>query len=207
MGEHRQHSELVTRSGLRSFFYDSVQEAIEKQRVQADEATIFYLVNLLTDFSRSEKVFEYTQQGLTLRPLAELYGFAVEATSPRERELILQRLGDVALFISGLFSGYCRRRLVDVDYYIAMGGSAYAYLHDSKGQSPREQALATIFRQLSRQFVQFVDVLAEVGENGLGSNKQDIFDLYELWAKTGSPRLERKLKCLGINPQHFGPPH
>ncbi|QBQ54151.1 hypothetical protein [Nitrosococcus wardiae] len=207
MGENRQRSELVTRSGLRPFFYDSVQDAIENQHVEADEATILYLVNLLTDFSRSEKIFGYTQEGPVLQPLAELYGFAVEATSQSERKLILQRLGDVALFISGLFSGYFHRRLVNVDYYIAMGGSAYAYLYDLKSQSPREQALATIFRQLSRQFVQFVDVLAEVGENAFGSNKQDIFELYELWVKTGSPRLERKLRDFGISPQHFGPVH
>ncbi|ADJ29762.1 hypothetical protein [Nitrosococcus watsonii] len=207
MGNSRQHPGLVTRSALRPFFFDSLQEAVANQQVKADEATVFYLVNLLTDFSRSEKVFDYTQEGLTLRPLAELYGFAVEAASQSERKLILQRLGDVALFISGLFSGYFRRRLVDVDYYIAMGGSAYAYLYDTKGQNARERALATIFRQLSQQFVQFVDVLAEVGENAFGPSKHDILSLYALWAKTGSPRLEYKLRRLGINPHHSGPIH
>ncbi|ABA59427.1 conserved hypothetical protein [Nitrosococcus oceani ATCC 19707] len=207
MGNNRRYPELVTRSELRPFFYDSLQEAVANQHVKVDEATVFYLVNLLTDFSRSEKIFDYTQEGPILRPLAELYGFAAGAASQSERKLILQRLGDVALFISGLFSGYFRRRLVDVDYYIAMGGSAYGYLYDIKGQNARERALATIFRQLSQQFVQFVDVLAEVGENAFGSSEQDILDLYELWAKTGSPRLERRLRCLGINPQHSGPIH
>jgi hypothetical protein len=201
------HPKLVTGSDLRSFFHDSVKEAIENQQVKANEATIFYLVNLLTDFSRSEKVFDYTREGPVLRPLAELYRFALEAASPSERKLMLQRLGDIALFISGLFSGYFQRRLIDVDYYIAMGGNAYAYLYETQDQSPRDQALAAIFQQLSQQFVQFVDVLAEVGENAYGSNKQDILGLYELWAKTGSPRLERKLRNLGVIPQRFRSTH
>lgn len=207
MHENNLYPPLTTESDLRSFFHHSVQNAVENQHVETDEATIFYLVNLLTDFSRSEKVFDYTPDGRTLRPLAELYCFAIETVSRRERKLILQRLGDIALFISGLFSGYFQRRLIGVDYYIAMGGNAYAYLYDTNDQSPRDQALASIFRQLSRQFVQFVDVLAEVGENASGSNKQNILALYELWAKTGSRRLERKLKCLGIIPQQFGSMH
>jgi len=192
MGENHQHPRLVTGSDLRSFFH----------------ATVFYLANLLTDFSRSEKVFDYTREGPVLRPLAEWYRFAIEAVSPSERKLMLQRLGDVALFISGLFSGYFQRRLVDVDYYIAMGGNAYACLYETNDQSPRDQALAAIFRQLSQQFVQFVNVLAEVGESAYSSsNKQDILGLYEMWAKTGSPRLARKLRDLGVIPQRFGSTH
>lgn len=207
MQENNLYPPLAAESDLRAFFHGSVQDAVDNQHVEADEATIFYLVGLLTDFSRSEKVFDYTPDGRALRPLAELYYFAVEAVSQSERKLILQRMGDIALFISGLFSGYFQRRLISIDYYIAMGGTAYAYLYDTNDRSPRDRALATIFRQLSRQFVQFVDVLAEVGENAPGSSKQNILALYELWAKTGSPRLERKLKCLGIVPRQFGSTH
>lgn len=118
-------------------------------------------------------------------------------------ECLLQRLGGCGFIHLWAFLGYFRRRLVDVDYYIATGGSVYGYLYDTKGQSAIEQALATIFRRLSQQFVQFVDVLTEVGESAFGSSEQDILDPCELWEKIGSPRLERRLKCLGINLQQF----
>jgi len=38
----------------------------------------------------------------------------------------MQRLGDTALFIAGVFADSLNRKLVDVDYYVAMGGTAYA---------------------------------------------------------------------------------
>ena len=192
----------IAEANLRSFFHDSLQSAASNQGVEVEQATLWYLTNLLTNFSRSEKLFNRTENGQSLTPLVALYAWAAEAPSEAERKLALQRLGDVALFISGLFSGLFarRRRLVDVDYYIAMGGSAYGYLSENSRGSVREQTLAVIFHQLSREFARLVDVLAEVGENAPGSDSHDLLRLHELWSRTGSVRLERKLRALGITP-------
>lgn len=192
----------ITESSLRAFFHDSLNQAIRNQGVSAQDETIWYLTNLLADFSRSERLFDHTADGRVLRPLAELYAIAAEASSETERKLVLQRLGDVALFVSGLFSGIFtrRRRMVDVDYYIAMGGGAYAYLCGSSQQARQHASLIAIFHQLSREFARFVDVLAEVGENAFGASDRDLLRLHELWARTESPRLERKLREAGITP-------
>ena len=199
----------LTESSLRSFFHDSLNRAISNQQVAADEATVWYLTNLLTVYARTEHLFDETQDGRALTPLAALYALAAEAGSEAERRLLLQRLGDVALFISGLFSGlFVRRRcLVDVDYYIAMGGNAYGYLSDKSTTSTREKSLATIFRQLSNEFVRFVDVLAEVGENAPGSDNRDVLRMHELWSRTRSPRLERRLRTLGVTPTTLAETH
>ncbi len=193
-------SKPLMESSLQSFFHDSLSRAMNNQQVRADEATVWYLTNLLTTYSRSERLFDETRDGRALLPLAQLYALAAEAASEAERRLVLQRLGDVALFISGLFSGLFvrRRRLVDVDYYIAMGGNAYGYLSEKNSQSARGTPLATIFRQLSMEFVRFVDVLAEVGEKAPGCDERDVLRMHELWSRTGSPRLERKLRDLGV---------
>ena len=37
----------------------------------------------------------------------------------------LKQIGDVSLFVSGFFSDSLRRKLVDVDYYVSIGGVAY----------------------------------------------------------------------------------
>ena len=130
-----------------------------------------------------------------------MYFMASRAPSERERQRLLQRLGDVALFISGLFSGrFTRRRvMVDVDYFMAMGGGAYAYLGDIGSATVRARSLSEIFQDLSCQFVRFVDVLAEVGGQAFGSDS-DLLRVHELWEKTNSPRLERRLRAAGIQP-------
>ncbi len=199
----------IAAPSLQSFFHDSLQEAAGNQGVAVDEATLWYLTNLLTSFSRSERLFDRTEEGQALTPLAALYALAAEAEFETERKRALQRLGDVALFISGLYSGLFvrRRRLVDVDYYIAMGGSAYGYLSESSSHSVREQTLAAIFHQLSTEFARLVDVLAEVGENAAGSDNHDVLRMHELWSRTGSARLERKLRALGIIPVNLSRTH
>ncbi len=198
---------LVTESSLEAFFHDSVHQAIHDLQVDAEESTVHYLVHLLTRYSRSEHLFDHTPDGRMLRPLAQLYADAVEASSGRERRLMLQRLGDVALFIAGLFSGSLARKPVDVGYYIAMGGSAYAYLFENAWQTPRDQALASTFRELSRGFTRFVDVLAEVGEQACGGAEDAVLRLYEAWTRTQSPRLERRLRRLGVVPMRSARAH
>ncbi len=195
-----QQFDVITTSNLQTFFHESVSRAISNQRVEAEEATICYLVNLLTSFSRSENFFEDTGNGRGLRPLANLYALAVESHSETERKRVLQRLGDVALFVSGLFANSFRRRLVDIDYYIAMGGGAYASLFETSKANVRDKALGAIFQQLAVHFARFVDVLAEVGEMALGAHSHDLLRMYEIWEKTGSPRLEHKLRKFGMSP-------
>ena len=199
----------IAASSLLSFFHESLKTAAGNQRVDIDEATLWYLTNLLTSFSRSECLFDRTEDGQSLTPLTALYALAAEAASESERKRALKRLGDVALFISGLYSGlFARpRRLLDVDYYIAMGGSAYGYLSENSSRGMREQALAAVFHQLSREFVRMVDVLAEVGENSAGSDQHDVLRMHELWSRTGSTRLERKLRALGITPERLSHAH
>lgn len=197
----KEQSVPVTESNLRAFFHQSVNSAVINQQIDTGEATIWYLTNLLCDYARSEQLFDQTTDGLVLRTLTETYVMASEAPSERERQRLLRRLGDVALFISGLFSGrFTRHRMmVDVDYFMAMGGGAYAYLGDAGAASVRARSLSEIFQDLSRQFTGFVDVLAEVGGDAFGSDS-DLLRVHDLWEKTNSQRLEGKLRAAGIQP-------
>lgn len=192
----------VTESNLHGFFHQSLIAAISNQRIETRDSTIWYLTNLLADFAHTKHLFEDSDEGRILRPLASLYAMAAETNNEYQRKMLLKRLGDVALFICGLFSGlFSRRRcLVDADYYIAMGGSAYGYLSDGAAAGRREQPLAEIFSDLSQQFVRFVDVLAEVGQQTVDCTDSDLLRTHELWLKTGSPRLEKRLRAAGIIP-------
>jgi len=189
---------LVTTIGIRDHFRDQIQTSLKRQQVAVNDGTAGYLVDLLTRFADPRRLFSDTAEGPVLRALADHYADAAHADGAGQRKLALKALGDVALFIAGVFSGYLNRRLVDVDYYIAMGGSAYRDLHDFI--SARLAGGDGVFDELSRKFPQLVDVLAEVSEESRLGAPNDLLRQYELWLRTGSPRARAKLERRGIHP-------
>jgi Rad3-related DNA helicase len=194
-------SSVVPVTNLKAFFHQALHEAAETQRLRADDTIMAYLTHLLTDYARSDRLFDRTQDGIVRRPLVDIYKQASEAETSGERELALQRLGDLALFVSGVLPHSLQRSLVDVDYYIAMGASAYGSLSDSTSPGARVRALRSVFVQLSHRFVDFVDLVAETIEQGQSIRHPDLMRLHDLWSKTGSRRLGRKLVEYGVVPQ------
>jgi len=185
---------------LQEFFRDAVHEALARQQVGVDDHTEHYVVNMLTVFARTEALFDQTREGQRLKPLALMLAEAAYAPSSEQRSRTLQRLGDVSLFVAGFLSHGFARRLVDVDYHIAMGGRAYGTLADSCGQGPRGRALTAVFAELAAKFQRLVDALNDVSEMSWRQSDRDVLRLYEVWLKTGSPRAHGLLRQLGIAP-------
>jgi hypothetical protein len=192
-------SSTIAVMDLREFFHDSVQHALHHQHVAVDDHTEHYLVNVLTTFARSDAFYEQTDNGVTLKPLALMLAEAADAPSSEHRRQLLQRMGDVSLFMAGFFAHSFARKLVDVDYHIAMGGRAYGCLADNlKGR--RDGALATVFAELAAKFQRLVDVLNDVAEMARPASDRDTLRLYEVWLKTGSPRARQLLGDMGVVP-------
>lgn len=194
---------LLRQSTLQEFFQSSLNEAITRQSLQADQATVWYLVNLLCQHARAEHCFSEAEPGRRWPALAERYAQALAAPSARERDHELQRLGDLALFVAGLFAESLKRRVVDIDYYVAMGASAYAHLAERVSRDARARAFTCVFQELGQKFVRFVDVLHDVAESTEVHSPRDWLRVYETWVRTQSPRSERLLREHGIfpNPQ------
>lgn len=191
---------VIEQMDLREYFHQALQQAIDKQHLKASADTTCYVLNLLTDFSQSSRLFEYTEDGPALKPLAEMYGDALQAPPGELRNVMLRRLADVALFISGVFSDSLRRKAVDVDYYVAMGGGAYGYLSDNLARWKVGRALSPVFGELATKFQGFVDVLNDVSERAHLNEETDPLRTYELWLKTGSDRARRRLSEHGLQP-------
>ena len=187
-------------ASLQEFFRDSVTLAMRRQRVEVQDHTAYYVVNLLTLFSRSEALYEKTPAGVGLKPLALMLVDAAESTDPRERDIALQRLGDVSLFIAGFFADSLARKPIDVDYYVLMGGSAYGSLCESVRGTLRGRAFGSVFAELSGKFQDVVDVLNDVRDEARSRQDRDVLRLYESWLRTGSKRAQRLLRSLGIEP-------
>jgi len=196
--------ELLAVSDVREFFRDALQHALEHQHLRVHDHTEHYVVNLLAMFSRTDALFEpESGQRSQLKPLALLLADAVEAEDERHRFRILQRLGDVALFVAGFLAGSLARRPVDVGYHIAMGCRAYGAL----AQAPyhgAQRVLASVFAELEDKFQPLVDALNEIGDGAAGQSDRDVLRLYELWHTTGSRRAHRLLMQLGVQPVASG---
>ncbi|HEY5264531.1 MAG TPA: hypothetical protein VIJ37_06025 [Steroidobacteraceae bacterium] len=191
---------LVAVSSLREFFRDAFHAASEHQHLGIDEQAEQYVVNLLTMFSRADALYERTPDGLRIRPLAQMLADALEAPSAMARQRSLQRLGDVSLFIAGFFARSFARKLIDIDYHIAMGGNAYGELADTMQRSMSGRCIAAIYAQLAQKFQRLVDALNEVSEMSYRHTDADILRLYEIWMKTGSARAHGLLTSLGVQP-------
>ena len=194
---------LLTVPDIREFFREALSTALEQQHLQVKDHTEHYVVNMLAMFARSEALFEPGPDGARLKPLAILLAEAVETQDDERRFRTLQRLGDVALFVSGFLANGFPRRLVDIDYHIAMGGRAYGALAQTPQRGPR-RALAAVFAELEDKFQPLVDALNDISESAVTRTQRDVLRLYELWHKTGSRRAHRLLMGLGIQPLSAG---
>src|SRR4029077_11871692 len=160
-------------ANLREFFRDTLHGALLRQHLAVEDQTEHYVVNLLTLFARSEALFEQTPDGARMKPLVVMLTEALEAPSAADRHRGLQRLGDVSLFVAGFFAQSFARKLIDIDYHIAMGGRAYAVLAEtlSRGKS---RVLGQVFAELAQNFQPMVDALNEVSETSYSHSDKDI---------------------------------
>ena len=188
-------------ASLKEFFRDALHDALSHQHVAVEGETEHYVVNVLTLFSDTDALYERDSRAkdsrTRLKPLAMMLGEALEAPTHEARFRGLQRLGDVSLFIAGFFSQGFARKLVDVDYHIAMGGQAYGALAES---CPRARTMRQVFAELAAKFQPLVDALNEISESSYQHSDQDRLRLYELWLKTGSERSRQLLRKLGVEP-------
>ncbi len=177
-------------SNLREFFKDALHGALEKRRLSVEDQTEHYVVNVLTLFSRSEALYDTTSEGARLKPLVVMLSEALEARSTGDRNRGLQRLGDVSLFIAGFFAQSFARKLIDIDYHIAMGGRAYAALADTMSRG-KGRVLGQVFNELARNFQPMVDALNELSETLLHSLGQGHSAVVRDLAEDRQPALLR----------------
>jgi hypothetical protein len=187
--------QIVCGQSAQEYFRELVASGLAHRRLRIQEATEFYLVNLLASHLQSEALFAARPDGtLDAEPLALLLKRALESQR-EERRRMLKKLGDTSLFVSGFFGDSLARSLVDVDYYIAMGGRAYDALSETeRGQGGR----AALYAELAGRFPDLVDLLAEIAELSELSSNRGLVKLYERFLATGSQRVAERLRERGV---------
>jgi hypothetical protein len=195
--------ELDQSGSIKAYFYQSLSRVCEKRNTDASESSLAYIVNLLCQYVRADQFFEWNQEtGYDLRPLALLYGEAVNAVDGQHRMSTLRRLGDVALFVSGLFGPSLARKPVGVDYYIDMGGGAYGWLSDNLAGRTNPPLDSVVFRELSERFGDFVNLLDEFADCSSLRSDKDLITLYEQWLCNKNPSVACKIREKGVAISH-----
>ena len=173
--------DITRHASVAEFFHGAVVAALGRQAVETSEFTESYLVGLLGQFAK---------EPITDEPLSMMLAGVIE---PGSRVTVLKQVGDTALYVAGFFAESLNRKLVDVDYYIEVGGAAYAELARRLAHS----SVQAVYEELATKFPRFVDVLAEVSSrvDFVGS---DVVKLYQQWIKTRSAWLEQRLRSMGV---------
>jgi len=181
----------------KEFFYELIRDALKAQRLAILPDTEFYLVHLMERFMTTDSLFPRAGDGSSREePLAIMMLDAHEHPAPEQQRLIFRHVGDFSLYVSGFFQESLNRKVVDLDYYIGMGGAAYRAAAEREGSQQKQQ----VYGELSQKFSNFVDVLACVSDKTTPRSETDLLRMYEVWMRTRSERAARALQDAGILP-------
>jgi hypothetical protein len=150
---------------LKGFFLTLVRQSFGQLGV-SDRPITDYIANVLTDFSRSERLLAL--RGAEGRRLTSAVEMMLAQISPSERTRTLgerelrKHIGDYTLFMSGLFRRFVERGGY-LDYYLEEGARSYhevsrlaAGLETSKSPSHPDHLM---FEELSKGFEHYSGAL------------------------------------------------
>lgn len=177
-------AESLLSASPRQFFADRIDEAVIRLKFEPLPASRAYLAELLEHFMFAENLNRGT--------LAETYLKAQSSPLPVKVDL-LKKLGDSSLYISGFFGDSLARKVVDIDYYVGMGGVAYGTL-----SSTTNGDAAKMYGEFSSRFAAFVDVLTYISQDSLVQSNKDLLRLYDRYLATGSRLAEEQLMEKGL---------
>lgn len=179
------------------YFFTEVEEAFLYRKITSSPLAKHYLVKLLMHYMNASNLFdETTEKGTKTRStLAEMYLKAVNEENDSLKSELLKKLGDTSLYITGFFAESLNREVIDVDYYVEMGGSAYSSL----SKIVNDESYQELFDQFALNFVNFVDVLNVIAQKSLIHTNENLLKLYENYLKTGSKLTQEKLIQKGFD--------
>lgn len=180
------------------YFQGAVSGAVASLRVQVSEHAQLYLVQLLGRFISMDNFYPTNGEGKPADTLTEQLATALEQERAAERAARMRQLGDFSLYVAGFFSDSLKRKLVDVDYYIGMGGAAY----ENAARLEEKKLRAQVLLELSKKFPKFVEILGMISdETGFNPESQkDVLRMYDMWVKTGEKKFEDRLVKAGFAP-------
>jgi len=177
------------------YFQEAVEEAFVERKIKTFPYIKSYLVDILKHYLFVENLYDMEDSSgkKTRSTLAEMLLTAQQLGVQEKREK-LKKLADSSLYISGFFSDSFQRKIIDIDYYVDMGKTAYSEL----SYNVDEDTFAQLYKEIARQFIPLVDVLSVISQRASMTDKENILRMMDVYAKTGSPLIEETLAEKGV---------
>ncbi len=175
------------------FFTEMVELACEERNMESKPLTRKYLSDLLQFYLVSDNLFDEPNETGRSETMAEKLLKAINSGQSEKQEL-LKKLGDTTLYVSGFFGDSFKRKIIDIDYYVEIGGCAYGSLAGSDSGN----IYSSIFEDLSMRFMKYVDILTLISQKSFIQNNDDLLRLYDRYILTGSQLAEEQLQENGL---------
>lgn len=187
---------------LKRFFAEECLTISVKQGLPLSEHVGAYLGEMLMRFAESETYFLPNSDPHASKPRKEFPSVVRlwlegQKQPAHEQFVQMQHVGDLALYTSGFFPERIQRSLVDMDFYMAVGGQAYERAGKLRESLAQERELNVYF-ELASKFTELKELLAELNDRKLLHTEADRLLLYRKWLESGSPRIQRMLAEIGI---------
>jgi hypothetical protein len=171
-----------------AFFCDLIDTAAKNQRTLLSDHAKIYLINLLSENALANNLIKKVDTPLSII-------FQQSQTEPlKQRRAMLKYVGDYSLYVAGYFSESLNRKIIDVGYYISIGGQAFGVLSNIANSNET----SSMYFEMFKKFSSLVDILTEISLETSVTKAEDIIRMYDRWLHTGSYVLEKKLMEKGI---------
>ncbi|MEM6291455.1 MAG: hypothetical protein AAGA54_09330 [Myxococcota bacterium] len=175
----------IQHTTLESYFFSEIERAQADRRHRLPTDVEAYVVGLLARYAKRTHV-----AGRTSRPLALDYLEARDQRGSR-RAKALRRVGDRALYISGVVPQSMNRSPVGMRYVRGIGTAAY------RAVASQPTGALAVLRRLAGMFDQVAEVISDVARPSEGDG-EDLMGLYERWRREGSDRDLQRLIAAGV---------
>ena len=193
----------LSSGNLREYFREALGNAMGESMVHLTDKCQIYLVNLLSEFTRSEHVFSGTDYGEN--PTLVLMLSRAQEAEPNEAIRIYKHLGDSSLYLSGFFNESVEGRAVSLNYYQSMGESAYSSVAGKIRHT--EASGSALFMELAERFGDLVNLFNAMsfhGAKAANANEEmgdrEIYDLVQRYRRTGNSEILKVLRDAGVDP-------
>lgn len=177
---------------LESYFFEEIEQVQERTGRELPTEVEAYVVRLLSEYARRTHA-----AGRRSRALALEYMRARSETG-MTRATALRRVGDRALYISGVAPRSLMRSTVDVRYVKGIGEAAYREVA-GRGALAVLGMLAEMFDEVA----QVIGTVVELGDHGKakggeGERGEDLLALFERFRRYGDRSDARRLVAAGV---------
>ena len=140
------------------FFVGELQKAQKDHSIFITKELEYYLAQLLSSFAYP-KSKHASRTNIFETPLALVHKRALES-EPKDRIKLYRELGDHSLYVGGFFSESLDKKVVGLDYYIAMGSAAYNSVSSLSSASQME----SLYKKLAEEFDLLIYLLNQIAK-------------------------------------------